>query len=89
MPRSPKRRSPSAVMLLLATLLLGSLGGARAYHDDDSRFARDRGGYVFATTRALNEMDIHPALKVPILPVAVVLDVVFLPFALIADTMTR
>jgi len=32
----------------------------------------------------VNEMDAHPALKVTIIPVAIILDLVFLPFALTA-----
>lgn len=41
--------------------------------------------YVFATTRGLNDNeDIHPALKVTLFPVTILLDTVFLPFAVIA-----
>lgn len=41
--------------------------------------------YVFAATKAVNDMpDVNPALKVTIYPVTVLLDVVFLPFAVIA-----
>lgn len=41
--------------------------------------------YVFATTRGLNNWDgVHPALKLTLFPVTIVLDTVFLPFAVIA-----
>jgi hypothetical protein len=41
--------------------------------------------YVFATTKAVNNMhDVNPALKLTIYPVSVALDVAFLPFAVIA-----
>jgi uncharacterized protein YceK len=84
---SAPRRALLAFVLVISTMV-------HAYARDDDRSDRDRydrdhGGYVFATTRGLNEMDMNPALKITILPVAVLLDVVFLPFALIADTMTR
>jgi len=50
--------------------------------------AQDQGGfddqYLFATTRGVSDMDVHPALKVTLFPVTVVLDTVFLPFAVIA-----
>ena len=51
---------------------------------------RDESGsqYVFAVTRGLNQGGMHPAFKVTLLPLAVVADLVFLPFALVADTMT-
>ena len=75
--------------ILLGALFLGSaLSSAQAVHDD-SREERDRGGYVFATTRGPSAMDVHAAPKVPISPVPVVLEIVFVPFALIAGGMTR
>jgi len=87
--RTMPKRARRAAMLLAALLFLGgALSGAQA-RSDDSRHERDRGGYVFATTRGLSETDMHPALRVTILPVAVVLDLIFLPFALIADTMAN
>ena len=83
------RRSRGNAILLGAALFLGTaLSSAQAVHVD-SREERDRGGDVFATTRGLSAMDVHPVLKVPISPVAVVLEVVFVPFALIAGGMTR
>ena len=44
--------------------------------------------YVFAFTRALNETNAHPVLKLTVLPLAVVLDFVLFPMALLADVMT-
>ena len=44
--------------------------------------------YVFAFTRALNETNAHPVLKLTVLPLAVVLDFVLFPLALLADVMT-
>jgi hypothetical protein len=48
-----------------------------------------RGGfndeYVFAATRGVNDMDdVHPAWRVPLFPITILLDVAALPFAVIA-----
>jgi uncharacterized protein YceK len=41
--------------------------------------------YVFATTKSVTRMDnVNPALKLTLFPVTVVLDTVFLPFAIVA-----
>ncbi len=84
----PRRSRGSAILLGVALFLGTALSGAQARHDD-SREERDRGGDVFATTRGLNEMGVHPALEVSISPAAVVLGIVFVPFALIAGGMMR
>jgi uncharacterized protein YceK len=43
------------------------------------------GEYVYAATRAVNDMpDVNPAVKVTILPITIVLDTAFLPFAVLA-----
>ena len=39
--------------------------------------------YIFASTRGLNDMDVHPGLKVTLVPVTLALDTAFLPFALV------
>jgi hypothetical protein len=88
-PKRMPRRSRGSAILLGAALFLGTaLSSAQAYHAD-SREERDRGGDVFATTRGLSATDVHPALKVPISPVAAVLEIVFVPFALIAGGRTH
>lgn len=66
--------------LLLAAALSLTAPHAAFAHDDgfDER-------YVFATTKAVNNMrNVNPALKLTIYPVTVVLDTAFLPFAVIA-----
>jgi uncharacterized protein YceK len=41
--------------------------------------------YLFATTKSVNRMDtVNPALKLTLYPVTIVLDTVFLPFAVVA-----
>ena len=45
--------------------------------------------YIFATTRAVNNMEgVNPGLKLTLFPVTIVLDTVFLPFAVIAGFVT-
>ena len=45
--------------------------------------------YIFATTRSLNNAEgINPALKLTLFPVTIVLDTVFMPFAVIAGFVT-
>lgn len=78
-----KRSRRAFAILGLATLL--TVGGsfakpAQAAFNDE---------YVFATTKSLNDdVDMNPALKVTLIPVTVVLDTVFLPFAVVAGFVT-
>jgi uncharacterized protein YceK len=45
--------------------------------------------YVFAATRSVNNMEgVNPALKVPLFPLTILLDTIFLPFAVIAGFIT-
>ena len=77
-----------AVMLTLMSVLMLA-GGARmasAYSDDydgRGRYDQPRRGYndeyIFATTRMVSQWDVEPAIKVPLFPPAVVIDLVFLP----------
>ncbi len=50
----------------------------RALRDEDEP-------YVFATTRMVNDWDVPAAMKVPLFPPAVIIDLVFLPAELVAD----
>jgi hypothetical protein len=71
--------SSTLATVLLATLLVAS----PSYAARSSSGFNDE--YVFAATRGVNDMDgVHPALKVPLFPVTLVLDVAALPFAVIA-----
>jgi hypothetical protein len=83
----------AAIVTLAAALLLA--GGARiasAYGGDydnprgyDSRHPRSYNDeYIFATTKMVSEWDVEPAIKVPLFPPAVVIDLVFLPAEMIA-----
>jgi hypothetical protein len=80
--------------MLAVTLFAGT--PAVAYSDryddrghDESRYDdRRRSGYndeyIFAATRGVTDMDAPPYLKVPLIPLTVVLDVAILPFEVIA-----
>jgi hypothetical protein len=75
------RISAVAVSTALATvLLLGGASPAAATHHSDG--FNDE--YVFAATRGVNDMDAHPALKMPLYPITIALDIAALPFAVIA-----
>ena len=58
------------------------VGNARESYATHSAGFNDE--YVFAATRSVNNMDMNPALKVTLFPATIVLDTVFLPFAVIA-----
>jgi len=89
------RTRPYHVVVLAAlagTLLLSSVPAAHAEHYEDRRGyrayeERHRGyndEYIFAATRGVTDMDAPPYLKVPLIPLTVVLDVAILPFEVIA-----
>jgi hypothetical protein len=61
-------------------------GYERGYYDDDRPHHRNsyNSDYIFATTRGLNDMDAPEGLKITLIPVTLVLDIAFLPFATIA-----
>ena len=58
------------------------------YSDHDRYEERHHSGYnsdyMFAATRSVTDMDVSPALKVPLIPITIVLDLVALPFEAIA-----
>src|SRR4051812_29134773 len=53
------------------------------HHETTRRVADD--SYVFSTVRMVDEWDAPAAIKVPLLPPAAVIDIVFLPAEIIAD----
>lgn len=71
----------SFAALLITGFSLATPSAAAAAHRHDG--FNDE--YVFAATRGVNDMEgVHPALKVPLFPITIVLDVAALPFAVIA-----
>jgi len=70
---------------LLATAFVVQPAAA-GYPPESRRGFNDE--YIFATTKAVNEMDTNPALKLTLYPVTIVLDTALLPFAVIAGFIT-
>ena len=75
---------------LLALTLVGSAAVPAALADryDDHYEERHHQSYndeyLFVATRSVTEMEVPAVLKVPLIPIALVLDVVALPFEAIA-----
>jgi uncharacterized protein YceK len=68
----------SGSLLTVSSRAVASEAYARRSHEFNDQ-------YIFATTRSVNGMDdVNPALKLTLFPVTIVLDTVFLPFAVIA-----
>jgi hypothetical protein len=71
-----------------ATMLVASTPVAHAGRYDDRGYEERHRGYndeyIFAATRGVTDMDAPPYLKVPLIPLTVVLDVAILPFEVIA-----
>ena len=92
MPDGRKRIAALLGLVLAAALIVGPLP-ARAYDPYDTRSERYyeqrherryNDEYIFATTKMVNSMDVDPAFRVPLIPPAVVIDLVFLPAEVIA-----
>lgn len=83
-PAVPRKMESRLVWLRPAHPPLSAAGAPTSFAQVDS------GGdqYTFALTRQLNRTNVHPVWKLTILPVAIVLDLVFLPLALLADVAT-
>ena len=72
----------SLSVMLGAGLLVATVEPSRAA---SSKFNDE---YIYATTKAVNDMDANPALKLTLYPATIVLDTAFLPFAVIAGFVT-
>ena len=87
-------RSILAAAAALALFLTIAPTAARAYDDPYATRSTDRyehhergsynDEYIFATTKMVADWDVNPAVKVPVFPPAVIIDVVFLPAEVIA-----
>lgn len=67
-----------AAAALAATLSVAAPQPAHAFNDR----------YVFAATRGVSQMRMHPALKATLFPVTVAVDLAFLPFSTVAGLVT-
>ncbi len=85
-------RSRIVVIGLAALLATGAsipafsrVASAQQSYTDGTRSSRFDDEYIFATTRDVNNMQGVPdGLKLTLFPVTIVLDTIFLPFAVIA-----
>lgn len=79
-----------AAVPLLALALVTTSPAPSAYADryDDHYEERRRSGYndeyIFAATRGVTGMDAPPYAKVPLIPLTIILDLVALPFEVVA-----
>ena len=79
-----------AAVPLLALALVTTSPAPAAYADryDDHYEERRRSGYndeyIFAATRGVTGMDAPPYAKVPLIPLTIILDLVALPFEVMA-----
>jgi hypothetical protein len=77
-------------LLALALVITTPIPSAYAdrYDDQDRYEDRRRSGYndeyIFAATRGVTGMDAPPYLKVPLIPLTIILDLVALPFEAVA-----
>lgn len=74
---------------LLALALVAAIPAAPAFADDHhDRYEDRRGGYndeyIFVATKTALDLDVHPVAKVPLVPFTLILDLVALPFEVIA-----
>ena len=84
-------RMAAIVTLAAALMLVTGPRVARAYdrdYDGGGQYQQRRHSYndeyIFATTKMIGEWDVEPAIKVPLFPPAVIIDLVFLPAEMIA-----
>jgi uncharacterized protein YceK len=84
------RRSTTIILLCAAviTIELTSADPVRAEQIERTYETRDEHGYnpeyIFAATYGLTEMRVPAPLKIPLVPVTLVMDVALLPFEIVA-----
>jgi hypothetical protein len=70
---------------LLALALLSAVPASPAFAD---RYEDRRGSYndeyIFVATKSALDMEVHPVAKVPLIPATLILDLLALPFEIIA-----
>jgi hypothetical protein len=80
-----RRCAASLLVLALVAAVPAAPAFADRYRD---RYEDRRGGYndeyIFVATRSALDLDVHPVAKVPLVPLTLILDLVALPFEVIA-----
>lgn len=88
----PEPRRSMVIALLCGSMFIAGIGAALPVRADqiEPRYERRDGArgyndeYIFAATYGLTRMRVPAALKVPLVPVTLVMDVALLPFEVIA-----
>ncbi len=90
----PQRRTVlrliAAPLVALALISAASTSASADRYDDrrSDRYEDRRGGYndeyIFVATKTAADLDVHPVAKVPLFPLTLILDLVALPFEIIA-----
>jgi hypothetical protein len=75
---------PLLALALVGTAVPPAVADRYDDHYEERREASYNDEYLFAATRGVTEMQVPPVLKIPLIPIALVLDVVALPFEAIA-----
>ncbi len=74
-----------AAAVALASSLAATPAFAERYED---RYEDRRGGYndeyIFVATKSALDMNVHPVAKVPLIPATLILDLLALPFEIVA-----
>jgi hypothetical protein len=84
------RRTPLRFLAvpLLTLALVAAAASPPAYADHHDRYEDRSGGYndeyIFVATKSALDMEVHPVAKVPLIPATLILDLVALPFEIIA-----
>ena len=73
------------ILILSITALLAIGAAPRSASANDGNFNDE---YVYATTRGVSDLHMHPAAKLSLYPVTLVVDTALLPFAVIAGFVT-
>ena len=90
---SKTRHRSALVALLCSCMFLVELGTSvrpvraepvERHYDRRERDREYNDEYIFAATYGLTNMDVPAALKVPLVPVTLLMDVVLLPFEVVA-----
>ncbi len=78
----PRFRHLLAVLLFVMALGI-SMTPQRAFAAAQADQVTYNDEYIFPLTRGLNDMEMNPALKLPLFPVTIILDVALLPVGVI------
>ena len=76
-------RTATAVLLVLSLTVAGTARPSYAGERTTEPAGWYNTDYIYAATRGVNDMDVHPGVKITLVPLTLVLDTAFLPFALI------